>query len=197
MVPYKALWNILSQSMPHQLDPRPEDNRVFQFTQQVDLGTVVTTSNAVATTGSQIFTFGQIPNSTSYAALFDQYRIDEIEFWLYTTVLNSSGVAGTLYSAVDYDGAPTLSVAQISQYSNVLLGPIALGHYHRFKPHVAIASYGSGAFSSYANAASQWVDSAYTTVSHFGVVITCGVTGTNALTIEGQARFHFSARNVV
>jgi len=183
--------------MPSLEHVRPQDNRIHSFIQQLDLGTILTTSNVGSVTAAQSFTLSQVPNNTAYVALFDQYRIREIEFWAYPAQSNNGGHTGTLYSAVDYDNAPALTPSTISQYSNVCMSPLTtMGHYHRFRPHVAVAAY-SGAFTSFANQAAQWIDCSSATVQHYGIGLVSSTTTDNNIVIAGMVRFHLEFRNIL
>jgi hypothetical protein len=195
--PVKKLWSIASQAQPCADTPRPQDNVIHRFVQQQDLGTILTTSASVATALGINFQLTNVPNSSSYTSLFDQYRIAEIEFWVQPQAQNNGGGAGILYSAVDYDSASSsLTPSQVSQYSNVLMAPMTIqGHYHRFVPHVAVAAY-SGSFSSYQNQAAPWIDCSSSTVQHYGIVIAAGIAG-GAVPLDGQVRYHLEFRNVV
>jgi len=179
---------------PH-IRPPVRDNTVFSITQDVNLGVVLTSSSTAYSSGFQNFQFGQIPNNTSWATVFDQYMIREIEFWICIAQTNNGGHAGQLYSAVDYDSAAATTEASIQQYQNGISGNFINGHYHRFKPHVALAAY-AGAFTSYANRSNQWIDSASTTVQHYGMVFGVSQTTDNGITFLGRVRYHLSFRNV-
>jgi len=192
----KKVWNILSQGPPNVDAIKPQDNIVHKFVQQVDGGTVLTSSTVAAVGAGIVFTLSGVPNSAAFATLFDQYRIVEIEVWLQPQSTPANAGSGFLYSAVDYDNSPTLTVAQISQYSNVLIAPIiTVGHYHRFKPHVAQAAYGGGVFTSFANVVSPWLDVSSNTIAHYGLSVVSAITSSVNL-IDVQVRYHLEFRNV-
>jgi hypothetical protein len=113
-------------------------------------------------------------NATDLAAalgVFDQYKIDLVETWLVSKDPNGSGQAsvGLLASAVDLDDAalPT-SFAAVQSYGSSLTSSGVAAHYHRWQPHAALAAY-SGAFTSYANETSPWIDSGSPNVQHYGL----------------------------
>jgi hypothetical protein len=195
-VPVKRLWSILAQPWPRAEAVRPQDNRVHTFVQQLDLGTLFTTSTTVPTSGATGFTLsGSFSNASSYLALFDQYRIVRVETWVACPV-NNSGGAGNWFSAVDYDSSPSLTVSGIQQYSNVLTSSITNGHYHDFRPHVAMAAY-SGTFTSFANEVSPWIDSTSASVLHYGLVAVSEATPTMAENFNLTARLTVQFRNVL
>lgn len=105
----------------------------------------------------------------SYLGLFDQYRIDQIEVWITANQVNVNAAIPELATAVDLDDANTptsFSIIQNKQGSITTGGEA--GHYHRWKPHMAVALYG-GAFTSYGNVVADWIDSASPAVEHYGL----------------------------
>jgi len=179
--------------------PRPMSNEsIYKFTQMV--ATATNSSNTtVAVFFTQYFTASMVDQISSLTAVFDQYRIDEIEVWFIPRIGASNEGAtvdqGLFASVVDYDDATALSTfAQALDYSNVMVTNGRDGHYRRFKPHCAIAAY-SGAFTSFVNEPSPWIDAASTGVQHYGVKTAW--TATDVLYSQSiQARFHMSWRNV-
>jgi len=104
-----------------------------------------------------------------YLALFDQYKIEQLEAWIDPLVAQGTTVFNAYTSAVDLDDAnvpTTFSSVDDKQGSLTTVG--GCGHYHRWAPHIAIASY-SGTFTSYANAPASWIDSASPAVQHYGL----------------------------
>jgi hypothetical protein len=103
-----------------------------------------------------------------YLSLFDQYRVDWADAWLEPTAAMGTTVFAPLATTVDLDDAnvPT-AYAQVAAHPHALVGMGASGRHHSWKPHVAVAAY-SGAFSSFANQASEWCDSASPGIQHYG-----------------------------
>jgi len=195
--PIRALWNYTSQSMPHVIRMRPQDNVIHRFIQQVDGGTVITSNVGAAVAAGVVFTLANIPNTGAYTSLFDQYRITRVEAWLQPQNQVLATSVGMLYSAVDYDNSPNLTVSGISQYSNVLQSPLAIsGHYHSFNPHVAIAAYGGATFTSYANEQSPWIDCTSSGVPHYGLSLVTS-TSSVAVNVDIIARYHVEFRNII
>jgi hypothetical protein len=114
------------------------------------------------------FAVSDFSAATSLLSVFDQYRFEQIEVWLETKNPNGVGDFPTLYSAVDLDdNASPTSLVQIQDHQGSIVAVAPAGHYHRFRPHMAVASY-SGAFTSYANVPATWIDSASPNVQHYG-----------------------------
>lgn len=150
---------------------------------------IVSTAYLTSSTVAAVFqglTFA-LNNFTSsamgLAGVFDQYRIDLLEVWLVNhdpTGVNQ-GNPGILVSAIDHDDGNTpTSIAQLQSYSSSLTSSGACGHYHRFVPRIAIASF-AGTFNGYTNEGPQWIDSASSGVQHFGFKV--GVTPTNTASV--------------
>jgi hypothetical protein len=156
---------------------RPQPTNRLSLEQSIQMELTITSQNIVnssATYGLPTFaavatTLSQFAGATSLLAVFDQYRIDQIEHWVEYT--NPSAVINfpTLISAVDLDDANVPSaVGQVQDHQGSVVGVAPAGHYHRFKPHMATAAF-SGAFTSYSNTVAGWVDSASPNVQHYGL----------------------------
>lgn len=154
---------------------------VYSFKQNIDEFQIAGAS-ANSYSGKS-FTLQYLAQYATFTALFDQYRIDRIEL-TFRPVYNvnnflASGTAGAnqmqrIYTVVDYDddASPT-TLQQLEEYTNCKI------HQYEtftisFVPHVANAVY-SGAFTSFGNLRSPWIDCASSTVAHYG--IKWGVTG--------------------
>lgn len=111
-------------------------------------------------------------NYGDFTAVFDQYRIVAVEvaFMPYVnTVSVLSALQGRLFTAIDYDdvNAPA-SANAIRAYNTCLITKPWESCVRTLVPHTAEAAY-SGAFTSFANKTSSWIDSASPGVKHYGV----------------------------
>jgi len=195
-------WNAASQSIPHMKYIAP-DNKPFKFIQSV-VNTAFLTQTAVGFVAvGQYFFLGMLDQVSTFVALFDQYRITEVEVWIQPrnvrTVDVSTSSHGLLYSVVDYDDASVAAWSSINfrEYSNCLITPADNGHYRRFKPHIAGAAY-SGAFTSFSNQTDQWVDCASQNVQFYGfkVGVDASDIAGDSYTYNQEIRYHVEFRNV-
>jgi len=177
------------------------DNVPHKFVQTSVSGVVLTSSNAAAVFGVKFFTTADITQFSSFAAVFDQYRFDEVEVWLSPSYNNATvsaqqlGTSAQIYSVVDYDDANTITQNGALQYSNVMASSINDGHYRRFKPHTAVAVY-SGTFTGFKNVPAGWTDCASTTVQHYGMKFLMDAVPTAVQTaLSLMTRVHISFRN--
>jgi hypothetical protein len=192
------LWNVNAQPWPGFHNTLKKDNSVHRFIQMVDFGVVLTASTIAIAGYGVSFKLTNLPQQTTFTALFDQYRIDEIELWFEPQVIDVvlTTAPAKIYSAIDYDDAGTpSSINAMMQYTNCNIGSASQGHYVRFRPHVAIAAYGSGAFSSYSNRSAMWIDAGSPSVEHYGFKAVIPI-GTVGYSVTLNARFHVSCRNV-
>lgn len=141
------------------------DNKVYRFTLNGFVNAAYATSITVPTFGAGFITLAGLDGSASKLAVFDQYRIIQLELWL---IPQGTTPGSMWHSVVDYDNAtaPT-TLGQVRSYSNCHTTSLNNGHYHKFVPHVATAVY-KGAFSGFSNQARQWIDSANNDVQHYG-----------------------------
>jgi len=159
---------------------RSANNAVHKFrrTWLLDSYAIDDTAGGVAKAYS--FQLSDIPSSTEFTNLFDQYRIRNVKIMLSVSRRNAPAVNATLHAAtvpmtpllldvVDYDDANALTLAGIEQYENLKITPLDGSRLitRTLKPHVAVASY-SGTFVSYANMTDQWIDCNSPAVQHYG-----------------------------
>lgn len=183
-------------SMPEFNNTLKNDNKVHRFIQSLDFGQIFTTSTTLPTFFARSFSLNDVQQVTSFQSLFDQYRIDQLELWLYCDTAASINTTNPIYySVVDYDDANTPSaLGSLQQYTNVIQTTLHDGHYMRFQPHIAAAVY-SGAFTSFSNRKSDWIDSGSPGVQHYGIKVGVNVTASQ-ISLRLQCRIHFSCRNV-
>jgi len=188
-----STWNTNSQGMPQRGMPRV-DNKPYKIIQEIYVQNAVATSTTLEVfTGFQ-FNVNALPQLSTLAALFDQYRIARVEFWLIPNGTASS-VTGLYSTAIDYDDSTSLTTYnQILSYQNVVTTQPDTGQYRSFVPHVAVASY-SGAFTSFANETAPWIDAASPSVQHYGVKF--GSTPTSVVASYSTIyRLHVEWKNV-
>jgi hypothetical protein len=150
--------------------PQPSLTRLEQsitVTLGYPIQSAITTSIVANTYGAYSFALSNFSDNAQYIALFDQYRFDQIEVWL--SPANALASGGNYVTAVDLDDAnvPTTYSSVESKQGSITSGVVA-AHYHKWKPHTAIAAY-SGSFTSYSNQVAGWIDSASPNVAHFAL----------------------------
>jgi len=159
-------------------------------------------SSTLQTFVSKYITSGDILDFSNLAAVFDQYRIDMVEVIMNPQTTQGIPTTtfgppkGQLYSVIDYDDATNLTTtAAADAYANVIVSSVTNPSRRCFKPRVALAVYG-GAFTSFANAADQWIDCASTGVQHYGVKYACDIgTTSNTVSYDQVVRILVSFRN--
>jgi len=195
-VPFIKPWNVFSQPTPVG-QTLSSDNRVHRFVQTVDYGNLLTSSAGAAVFLGKSFTFVDLPQQSQFGALFDQYRVDQIELWITPTSTTANlQQTGTTYAVVvDYDDDNTPSTpAQLLNYTNVVEQTVSNALYLKWQPHVANALYGGGVFTSFGNKPCGWIDSGSSSVRLYGVKMFCG-SSASTVVFQFRARFHFSTRN--
>jgi len=130
---------------------------------------LIATSITVPVYAGITFALSLFGSYTAYTSVFDQYRIDEIEAWVESANQNNTIATCRLATSVDLDdGAAPANFGDVADKQGALITNCIAGHYHRWAPHVAIAEY-SGAFTSYGNVPSTWIDAASPSVEHYGL----------------------------
>jgi len=144
----------------------------------------VVQSNAAAVIGAITYSLAaNCQDYSAYTGAFDQYRILMAET-IFRPRGNVSQIAstnglGTLYTAIDYDDAGTVSgLALLANYENCIITAPYQQNRRCLKPRAALAAY-SGTFTSYANVEAPWIDAASPSVIHYGLKygVDAGTTG--------------------
>lgn len=144
----------------------------FLWRATVDGSTLIQTSLADLQFGLTV-QLNSFPGSGDWRTVFDRYRIKGISVTLspvITTITANNVILPRLWTAIDYDDANVVSRASIQQFDTCVVSPPGSGITRTWVPHVALAAY-SGAFTSYANQESQWIDIASDTVQHYGLKV--------------------------
>jgi hypothetical protein len=155
-----------------------------------------TTSTVSNTFAGTFFALSSMNDASEYAAVFDQYRIMAVELTIMPSTMTVAGLTGHLLSAVDYDDVATITPALNAQKSTVVISNLQDTIVRSFTPRIALAAY-SGAFTAYSVGPSQsWINTASTTVQHYGHKLTANPT-TTAITYDLYTRVWFQFRNQV
>lgn len=170
-------WAVQTEGLPRA--PVPTGNHSITVVKNCDAGTVLTTSSTVVSVGSLAFTLDMVSDYASYTAIFDQYRVDDLEVWITPTEDTKSDYINygksRYASVIDRDDSTNLAaLSDALEYDNAVCSTVNVGHYRHFKPRIALAAY-SGAFTSYANFDPTWIDCGSATVKHYGVKLVCEV----------------------
>jgi hypothetical protein len=198
-------WNVNSERAPSFNNVIAQDNKPHLFIQTSSQGTVIQSSTTAITGFGRSFAASDILQFSSFAAVFDQYRIKLIEVWL--TPFGSGTVPGytaapRFYSVVDYDDSSVsgFSVGLIQSFENCITTRCTDGHYMKFRPHIASVTGGSLSTTptGLENIPSPWLDCAQTGIPHFGVkAIVDSTNGATDVKIDMVSRIHCEFRNTI
>jgi hypothetical protein len=192
-------WNTRSGAMPLLINPR-WNNKPYHLVRSFNLSTIITTNAATVSFAGVYFTLTNVDLTDGLNTVFDQYRILLVECFLMPfpgvtatqEVLESSQWA----SSIDWDNAtPPTAYAQVLNSPSAQWGTAANSHLHVWRPDCALGAY-AGAFTSYANVTSPWIDCVSSAVQHFGIKI-AALPSTSNYTIVGGGRFTLQFRNVI
>lgn len=131
---------------------------------------------------SYAFCLADVPNVASLAALFDQYRIEEIQLRFRSRspglfVANSASPnysCPNLLAVVDRDdAAAATTILELQQYDNCQQISTQDSLDIILKPSITPSVFSGGAFSGYAveESGEMWLDVANTSIPHYGVKI--------------------------
>lgn len=177
-------WGLLltPDATPMKINPL----QLFNYVQEVSLGTIVSSSTpGTEVDGALYFYMGQLDQTTTFAALFDQYRFLQVTVY-FVPRATMAGTTGTIFptavghlsTCLDYDDATAITFANMRQRETCQTTLAIAEHGRTITPHAALAAY-SGTFASYANFARMWIDSGSPNVQHYAVkyaLTDCGFT---------------------
>jgi hypothetical protein len=125
------------------------------------------------------FALADLVQSSSFTAIYDQYRIDAVSIhciplWNMVDGHNATNPNNNdpiCFIVLDYDDSTALSSeAQALEYDNVQAMMPYAGAVIKVKPKITPATYASGAFDGYiVEDEGEWLDAASTTIQHYGV----------------------------
>lgn len=204
--------------------PKPvyADGAHFKTVQAIDsfaIGTGVSASSStnpsyiLATASANkyfaiAFELQDCDNVTTFSELFDQYRIDMVEFRMIptSTVIDQHDATGAntvnpmVWVVADFDDSTVLSgIAAAQEYANVQVFEGGQGISLDILPSITPSVFASGAFSGYKVSAADWIDMANVQVPHYGVkgvVQALSVGSTQAISWTVSAKYHLSFRNI-
>lgn len=166
------------------------------------VGALIRQNTATDVFASWAFALADIPNISSIGALFDQYRIEEIQFRLRSrnpgvfvanqASPNYSTVSPLLVIDRDDNTAPT-TLLELQQYDNCQQFSAQDSIDVIFKPSITPSVFSGGAFSGYAvdESGKYWLDVANTSIPHYGIKV-----GMPALVASTTQRFDWDVEAI-
>jgi len=163
------------------------------------VNSTVTATVATAVTTTYYFSLNQ--TYTAMTSVFDRYMIEAIRFSI-SPQQNAIGGLGAgltdLYCVIDYDDANALTLATSQSSINVIKLSPGESLQRTFKPALAVSLYNSS-FTGFGSRTDQWVDSASTSVQHYGVKLyippTNNIGQTNFQIWDVQAEYFVRFKN--
>lgn len=149
--------------------------------------------------GAYQFTLDALPNYTEFTALFDQYKIVEVEMIFVPGAnesVSSAANSGVNFTVIDYDDANVLGTgtAAYLQYENCLMTQSTETIRRVIKPRAAMGLLTGG--SAYVgNIAAPWIDCSNASVPHYGLKILIGSAAANAFAYTVLLRYKMLFRS--
>jgi len=154
--------------------------------------TLATTSTTVNVFSGASFALSSCQGYPSYIALFDQYKIDQIEVWIEPVSAEGTVAFGPSYTCIDLDDPNTpTSIANVAAHQDAMIGNGGAGRYLRWKPHMAVAGQTT---TNLVNVPGTWIDSGYPGVLHFGLKAAYEATPAGAIVYSFFSRLTVSFR---
>jgi len=169
-------------SIPTITDPRNmiiSRQKVYTISRSVAKGSI-TVGPTLPTFGALSFQLSDLPGSTDFTSLFDQYKFQQVRIKFVPASLPSVTNAfhlPPLFTVIDYDDAVTpLTLDQLRQYSTLQIVPCTAPHVRTFSPRLAVNVFGAGIFGNFSQAR-LWCDSGSPTTSWYGLKFGLDIAG--------------------
>lgn len=169
----------------------------------------LTQNGATAVLGAVAFRLDDLGQSSTFAALFDQYRIDKVllRFTARNNAVNvfntasPNGSVPMVYVTQDRDDASApASISALKEYDKTVIMNGFSSCDVMIEARPTISAFASGAFSGYVTPDIEpWLDMANTDVPHYGVkfgIVPLTATTTSAWTWDVDAYYYVSFRNI-
>lgn len=157
---------------------------VQYFKRSVYLSGNIVTSTTSDTFTNQFFALSNVPNSSEFTSLYDQYKINAVKVSLIprgntAEITAASGASAVfqgqsvgVFSVIDYDDTALLtSINEACQYQNMKMSRATRTHSRYLKPRFnlqGITNQGTGATGPTMNTRG-WIDCSQINVPHFGL----------------------------
>jgi len=137
--------------------------------------TLANVSASTSATGTVVYSFklSDLPDSADIAAMYDQYRITEVEVHWYPTQPGgnptSVGGAALMLACVDHNDNLASTQAAILSREDTRVFPMWERWTWRFRPQASVAYFQSATATGYGPAPeSAWIDTASPSVPYYG-----------------------------
>jgi len=171
---------------------------LMDVTRTIDKAYVSSTSAAAGYYG-YVFQLNDIADVSSFTSVFDQYRINKIEFSILPVsqpqLPGASSSWSILYGAIDYDdGTAPTSVSEVTSYNNCFVVEPGRRRSFAFTPKWSGGAYNGSVVAGAPQ--TGWLDCAYSSVQHYGLKIAViQSTSTNVNTWYVVCKYHVSFKN--
>jgi hypothetical protein len=139
-------------------------NKVYTFVRDYIFNATFSSTIPVGVGLGVTLTLNDAPNSSEITSLFDQYRLAQAT----ATYFPISGAATTIYSALDYDDSNTPTFADLLQKDSFQANQSTQSFSRTIVPAVTSQIYAGVITTAYGIEKLVWLDSATSTVPHYG-----------------------------
>jgi hypothetical protein len=152
--------------------------------------------------GTLKFRLSDFYQSSTYAGLFDTFRITKMEVLFRGANMNliTASYVPTISTAIDFTGltsAPT--VAQVQSYANSMTAPMVATHVRKFRPRTLAAGNCTTSATSLVHTMSSdtWINSAYPDTFYYGLVYATDFSSNNTpeIVVDAKITVEFACVN--
>jgi len=179
--------------------PRPSNGiamKPYTF-YATSVGGNITTSTTVVSGGALTFILSDLPDASSLANVFDQFRIlsVKVDFMLLGATNASTGPPGYIQTAIDNNDAVAPTTAtDLAQYETFQVVPIGQYFERVLTPSIALPAYTGTLFNGFVPRTKQWVDTNSPNTLHYGIKYFIPVIPTSVYTIQPIRHYQIQFR---
>lgn len=178
----------------HMITAKP--NQIYKMQKGTQNLLKLVSSSTVTTFLTRTFQLSEIFDFPQFSAIFDEYRIDFIEYWLFPNITSSQGgnaQTGLLTTVIDHaDATPLNGIPDALDFQDAATGSVTDGHYRCFKPSILVPD---SAGANNVIKISPWLSSDTGNTLHLSIKGACSKT-TSVVEFDELVVFHFSLRSV-
>lgn len=145
------------------------------------------------------FRLSQVPNSSEFTTLYDQYKIKAVKCTLIPrfTEVPIGSTQGNMWSVLDYDdSSPPGNLDELLQRQNLKRTRMHQIHSRYLRPMVTQEVYATGVATAYAPKRNVWLDCTNSDVEHYAVKFWFDARGTAPVTYDLQLKYYLAFKNV-
>lgn len=172
----------------------------YRFKRTLYVDNYITCSNTSDVAFSFIPNLAQLPSSTDFTAMFDQYKISGVAIKIiprFNVLAATANGSSQILTCVDYDANGPSTLSAIQQYQSMKLTRGTSIHRRYIKPAILVQAYQGVTSTGYLPKWNTWIDANDNAVPHYGLYgVVPAAAGGSQITYDLEATFYVQCKYV-